>query len=140
MVSILLFLGIIALLIILLVVIIKYFSFTHYLIRGFKDGNVITFGRKRKGKDLVHQYIINKRKDFYYGNISYGGKHHVITLKDINLDPNTYLNFINNDIEKSPHLFKEGKDIYISDIGNFLPNYMDSTLYKKFPSMPIFYS
>ena len=140
MVNFLIIIGLIVLAIVLIVNIIKYFSFKRYLLSGFKDGNVITFGRKRRGKDLVHQYVINQRKDFYYGNISYGGKHKVITLKEVSCEPNTYENFINNNIVKTPHMFKEGKDIYISDIGNFLPSQMDSTLHKKFPSMPIFYS
>ncbi len=34
----------------------------------------------------------------------------------------------------------ENKDIYISDIGVYLPSYMDSKLYSKFPSMPVFYA
>lgn len=140
MVNFIIFVGIIILIVIILINIFKYISFTHYLLRGFRDGNCITFGRKRKGKDIVHQWIINHRKKFYYGNISYGGKHKVIKLKDVNLDPNTYDNLIRGNVVKIPHKFKEGADIYISDIGNFLPNYKDSQLYKEFPSMPLFYS
>lgn len=140
MVNFIIVIAVIGLFIVLLATIIKYFSFKKYLLHGFKDGNVITFGRKRRGKDLVHQYVINQRKDFYYGNISYGGKHKIVKLKDISCEPNTYDNFINDNIVKTPHLFKEGKDFYISDIGNFLPSQMDSQLHKKFPSMPIFYS
>ena len=51
----------IVLIAIILINIFKYINFKRYLLRGFKEGNVITFGRKRKGKDLVHQYVINHR-------------------------------------------------------------------------------
>lgn len=67
-------------------------------------------------------------------------KHKIISLQDVSVKPNTFNNFVTNTIEKVPHSLKEGKDIYISDIGNFLPSYMDSTLYKLYPSMPIYYS
>lgn len=106
----------------------------------FKHCNVIVAGKKGSGKDLLFQGIINKRKDFYYSNISYGGKHKIITLQEVAVNPNTYLTMVKNEIVKSPHLFKEKKDIYLSDIGNFLPSYMDSKLYQLFPSMPLFYS
>lgn len=106
----------------------------------FKIGNVIVCGHKGTGKDLVFQWIINKRKQFYYSNISYGGKHKIIKLLDVSVSPNTYDNLIKDDVVKLPHEFKEGKDIYISDGGNFLPSQMDSVLHKRFPSMPIYYS
>lgn len=107
---------------------------------NFKHCNVIVAGKKGTGKDILFNWVIKKRKDFYYSNISYGRKHKIITLKEVSCMPNTYYNLINDKVERQPHMFKEGKDIYISDIGNFLPSYMDSTLYKYFPSMPLFYS
>lgn len=106
----------------------------------FKIGNVIVCGHKGTGKDLVFQWIINKRKQFYYSNISYGGKHKIIKLLDVSVAPNTYDNLIKDNVTKIEHAFKEGKDIYISDGGNFLPSQMDSILHKRFPSMPIYYS
>lgn len=106
----------------------------------FKHTNVIVAGPKGSGKDLLFNWVINKRKDYYYSNIPYGGKHKVIKLQQVSCYPNTYDNIVNDRIEKQPHMFKEGKDIYISDIGIYLPSYMDSKLYVKFPSMPIFYA
>lgn len=130
----------IIILIIILVIVIKYRSFRRFLINNFKTCNVVVSGKKGKGKDILFQYIINARKDFYYSNISYGGKHKIVALKDISCSPNTYQELINDKVEKQPHIFKENKDFYISDGSNFLPSQMDSTLHKKFPSMPIFYS
>lgn len=128
----------------------------------FKHGNVIVGGKKGKGKDLLFNYVINKRKDYYYSNIDFSlprkvvksdfdtlkayssdkkNKYReIISLKDVSVYPNTYNNFVKEDYKIIDRRFIDGKDIYISDIGNFLPSYMDSTLYKQFPSMPLLYS
>lgn len=106
----------------------------------FKNGNVIVSGKKGRGKDLLFQYVINRRKDFYYSNISYGGYHKLISLNDVSCSPNTYDSFINDKVVKTKRLFKEKKDIYISDGGSFLPSQMDSVLHKHFPSMPLYYA
>lgn len=126
--------------ILLLVLIIKNYLVNKDTLWNFKHCNVIVAGKKRTGKDILFNWVIRKRKDFYYANISYGGKYKIIKLKEVSCEPNTYYTLINDKVVKTPHMFKEGKDIYISDIGNFLPSYMDSTLYKYFPSMPLFYS
>lgn len=106
----------------------------------FKHCNVLVAGKKGSGKDLLFQWVINKRHKFYYSNISYGGKYKKIPLKAVSCYPNDYDHIVNDNIEKTKHLFKEKSDIYISDIGVYLPSYMDSKLYQKFPSMPVFYA
>lgn len=132
--------GLIALTIITLFLIIKNKMVVSNMMWHFKHCNVIVAGKKGSGKDVLFQYVINKRKDDYYSNISYGGKFHRVSLQDVSVKDNSYLTLVKDDIIKQPHTFKDKKDIYISDIGNFLPSYMDSTLYKLFPSMPLFYS
>ena len=107
---------------------------------NFKHCNVLVGGKKGSGKDLLFQWVINKRHQYYYANIPYGHKYKKIQLKEVSTGSNDYNHIINDEIEKQPHLFKENKDIYISDIGIYLPSYMDSKLYVKFPSMPIFYA
>ncbi|MCR5462325.1 MAG: hypothetical protein K6E87_04585 [bacterium] len=124
----------------LLFLFIKYHLFTKFILKQFQISNVIVAGKKGCGKDLLFQYVINKRKDYYYSNISYGGKHKIVKLKDVSCAPNDYNKIVNDNIVKSKHLFKESKDFYISDIGVFLPSYMDSKLYVQFPSMPILYA
>lgn len=118
----------------------KHHIFISNILWHFKHTNVIVSGKKGSGKDLTFNYVIKKRKKFYYSNISYGGNHKVISLKDVSCYPNDYEHITNDNITKTPHKFKENCDIYISDIGIFLPSYMDSKLYSKFPSMPILYA
>lgn len=114
---------------------------TDNILWHFKHTNVIVCGKKGTGKDLLFQWVINKRKKHvYYSNITYGHKYKNVSLLDVSCSPNTYDNLINNNVDKQLHRFKEGCDIYISDGGNFLPSHMDSVLHKKYPSMPLYYS
>lgn len=107
----------------------------------FKHCNVIVAGKKGRGKDLLFQYVIKKRKkEDYYSNIDYGYKRNKVQLKDMKIGDNTYEDFIQNKIVKAPHKFKEKTDFYISDGGIYLPSYMDSKLYREFAGLPIFYA
>lgn len=111
------------------------------LIKIFNKNNVIVFGKKGTGKDLLFQYVINSRHQKHFSNISFSKDTSNICLKDLELKNNTYDNFINNDIffEEKKEQF-EGKDFYISDIGIMLPSQYDTKLYKSYPSFPIFYA
>ncbi|MEM0174156.1 MAG: hypothetical protein QXI16_06605 [Sulfolobaceae archaeon] len=107
----------------------------------FKAGNVIVFGAKGKGKDLIFQKVIAKRKEAYFSNMDYGYKHNYIKLSDLELGYNTYENFINDNVQvigKNEQL--EGSDIYISDAGIYLPAQYHYLLDKKYKSLPIFYA
>jgi len=137
--TILFILGLV-LLVIVLFLVFKYRRFRKYLLDNFKTNSCCVYGKKRKGKDLVFQYVIKARKDFYYANISYGGKYKIVTLGDCTVEPNTYENFIHGDFQKIKRTFYEGKDIYFSDIGNSAPSQYDSLLHRKYPSLPIFHS
>lgn len=119
----------------------KHFTTKHRIKRAFIEGNVIVSGRKRYGKDLLFQAVIKWRKETYLANIDYGGDYHHIDLKELELTPNTYDNFINGEvvpIQKNPVFEKH--DIYISDGGIYLPSQADSKLHKTYPSMPITYA
>ena len=110
------------------------------MINNFKKCNVIVFGKKGTGKDLIFQKVINSRKDTYYSNISYGGDYKDIDVKDLTTN-NTYNDFIQNKINLCDKINeREGKDIYLSDCGIILPSQYDSTLHKVFPSFSSYYA
>lgn len=107
----------------------------------FRAGNVIVFGAKGKGKDLIFQKVIRLRKKPYFANVNYGYDYNFIKLSELALGQNTYENFINDNvqvIEKNEQL--EGADIYISDAGIYLPAQYHYLLDKKYKSLPIFYA
>lgn len=124
-----------------IVLFIKHKLFMDNLYWHYKHVNVITYGKKGSGKDLVTHKVIKHRKEFYYANLPYTkDNYEIIPLQEVSVSPNTYENFVNQNIKKITPRFKEGCDIYISDIGIYLPSYMDSKLYQKYPSMPIMYA
>lgn len=132
---------IIVLALIIIVLAVKHAIFCKNIINNFKSCNVITYGKKGTGKDLLTQWVINQRKnEEYYANLSYGNKYNNVQLKAVSVEPNTYETIVNNVITLGEHKFYEKADIYISDVGIYLPSYMDSILYKKYPSLPIFYA
>lgn len=108
------------------------------VVRHFETGNVIVFGHKGKGKDLVFQKVINSRKKPYHSNLDYGGDYHPFALKDFDLK-NDYRNFIQDNVQvvdKSNYPY-EKEDVYISDGGIVLPSTYDGILSKVYPSYPV---
>jgi hypothetical protein len=112
----------------------------NYLIKVFKRNNVIVYGKKGSGKDLLFSLIINKRKKLHYSNIKYNNDTMLINVGDLTLYPNTFQNVIDGNIEKIDPNLKEKIDIYISDGGIILPSQYDYLLDKKYPSLSIFYA
>lgn len=122
------------------------FSFykTKILLRRlFSTHNIIVFGAKGKGKDLLFQKVIaslNKKKP-YMSNIDYGYKYIHKDPKELNLDPNTYQNFIAGAVIPIKHDARlEGVNYFLSDGGVFLPSQEDKTLHKDFKSFPLYYA
>jgi hypothetical protein len=108
--------------------------------KNFNMSNVLVFGKIGRGKDLLFQYVIWKRKKPYYSNLDYGFKYNHCDLKDVSVAPNTFDNLINGDVTKIKPAFNEMQDFYFSDLGVYLPSQADSLLSKKYPSFPIFYA
>lgn len=123
------------------------FAFIHtrktnrILKNAFKENSVLVFGSKGKGKDLLFQKVIYlRKKEEYLSNISYGYKGTVTPINCLSLDPNTYENFINDDISKVKKLDFEKKDYYLSDGGIHLPSQEDHYLHKRYKSLPLYYA
>lgn len=112
------------------------------LVRQFRKVNVIVFGKKGTGKDLLFQGVISaRRKEKYYANISYGyNLDKLISPKDISIMPNDYTRFINDKLVKVQLPLAQKEDVYLSDVGVYLPSTYDSTLNKTFPSFPPYYA
>ena len=122
------------------IVLVRAWLFKRHLVHEFERCNVVVAGKKGAGKDLLFQAMINARKAPYYANIDYGGDCKIVTPKHVSVSPNTYVDFITDKVTQIERVFEERRDVYISDGGIYLPSYMDSQLYKQFPSFPIFYA
>lgn len=120
---------------------IKYKLDLKFIVDKFQNGNCIVFGKKGKGKDLLFNAVINKRNVLAYSNIQYNKDLiNIKPIKDFSVEPNTYLNMLNGNIEFIPKKIKENTDFYISDGGIYLPSQYSQQLIKLYPSLPIFYA
>lgn len=111
------------------------------LVHAFENDNVIVFGLKGHGKDLIMNKVINSRNVPCYANIPYNKE--LCTQKpltDFSVAPNTSLDILNQDIQIVKKINRENTDMYISDGGIFLPSQLSNTLCKKYPSLPIYYA
>lgn len=109
-----------------------------WLVKEFRRCNVMVFGKKGSGKDVIFAHVIALRGEKHYSNIPYDDNTEVIELYEINAGDNTFEDCINGEIEKFDPRFDEGCDIYVSDAGIYFPNTLNEKLDKLYPSMPVF--
>lgn len=106
----------------------------------FNSNNVIVFGKKGTGKDIIFNSITNKRKK-YYSNVPYtNSNYELITPNQLKLGTNTFEKLLNDCIEKVNWNFQENVDVFISDCGIYLPSQYDSILHRKYGGLPLVYA
>lgn len=112
-----------------------------FLIKTFESGSVIVTGHKRRGKDMLFSYIVNRRKKPCLSNMKYSEETTIVDVQDLNLGPNDYRHFIEGDIKKIKKQKEwEGQDYYLGDGGIYLPSQHQSDLVKIYPTLPLFYA
>ena len=111
-----------------------------FIVKQFERCNIIVFGKKRTGKDLLFQFVVNKRDVPHYANIPYSAKTEIRSVKDFSCTPNTYKNFIDGTVKVIPKKNAERTDFYISDGGIILPSQYQGDLVKLYPSFPTYYA
>ena len=129
--------------VLLIVAAIVFFYFRHcknFIKREFKRCNVIVFGKKGSGKDLLFSWVIKARKSKHYSNILYDKNTEIKSLSDFSVSPNTYQNLIDGDYKVIEKKLEEKTDFYISDGGIIIPSQYNGILDKQFPSFPVFYA
>lgn len=114
-----------------------------YLKKTFKDCNVIVYGKKGRGKDLIFQEVINlRKKEAYHSNTNYGHNFVRCTPNDLALGENSYDKFIEDKVQildktKYPY---EKEDFYFSDAGVVFPSQYDNLLHKSYKTFPVAYA
>lgn len=109
-----------------------------WLLNEFRRCNVMVFGKKGSGKDVIFGHVIALRNEKHYSNIPYDYNTEVINLSDIAAGDNTFVDCINGTIRKFEPRFDEGCDIYVSDAGIYFPSTLHKALDELYPSMPVF--
>lgn len=116
-----------------------------FAISRFQKGNCIVAGHKGNGKDLFFSYVIDhrergKEKAKHYANVQYTPLTEIRRVRDFNIDPNTYENFLSDRISQCKKTLEENRDYYLSDGGLYLPSTYQDQLVKRYPSLPLFYA
>ena len=120
---------------------IKFYIGSKALVETFSDGNVITYGKKGSGKDVINNKVINARKEPCYANIPFNKEYCVEKdIKEFSVEPNTFEDILENRVKVIKKNNKEKCDYYISDGGIFLPSQYSNRLIKDYPSLPIYYA
>lgn len=108
------------------------------IVRMFEDGNVAVCGLRGRGKDMLISNVVVRRKKPYISNIDYGADFSPLELDKLNVGGNTYRNFISGSVEPYRYPYKDGTDVYISDVGVYFPAQYCNELNRDYKSLPIF--
>lgn len=110
-----------------------------WLVEQFERCNVVVYGSKGTGKDLLFSLVMNLRDDIYYANMDYGYNTVVLkSLKCLSIGDNNFNDLVNGTLRKYYDYLLKGKDIYISDAGVYFGCQNNSELDKLYPSLSIF--
>lgn len=101
----------------------------------FNSGNVCVTGLRGTGKDVLFGNVIARRKAPYVSNIDYGGYFCKVNFKDLTLSDNKFTNFVEGDIHEYNYPYPRGSDVYISDVGVYMPSQYCNELNKLYQGM-----
>lgn len=109
------------------------------VIKLFKSGNVSVCGLRGRGKDLLISNVIVRRDKPYISNIDYGGQYIPLDLTKLDVK-NNYNNLINNKMNyfNYEENYPLNTDIYISDLGVYLPSQFCNKLNNTYDYLPTF--
>lgn len=108
------------------------------IVRMFKHGNVAVCGLRGRGKDMLMANVVVRRRKPYISNVDYGGKFNELDFSAIDCGKNTYNDFISGTLKPYTFPYPDGTDVYISDVGVYLPAQYCNELNKRYPYLPVF--
>lgn len=94
-----------------------------YFVKKFKKHNICVVGMKGSGKDLLIGNVIARRKEDYISNLDYTNRKGFIPLRFENLDCGEakWTDFVDGTLPYYEFPYPYGADVYISDVGVYLP-------------------
>lgn len=112
--------------------------------RYFNEGNVCVCGERGKGKDMFFANIVARRKLPYISNVEYKYKGKIpikyfkLEFNKIDCGGNTYKEFMSGNIKPYEYPYPLGADVYISDVGVYMPSQFCNELNKEYKHIPTF--
>ena len=117
-----------------------YIKANNILVDLFCRNNVVVYGVKGRGKDLLFAHVIYLRGDIHYSNMLYNENTVVAPLSVLSCGANTFRNFVSDEILPFADVLDPGCDYYITDGGVYLPAHECTTLNKLYPGMPLYFA
>lgn len=108
------------------------------LCKLFRNHSVAVFGAKGTGKDTLFGNVIVRRKAPYVSNTNYGGLYIPLDWYAIDCGGNTYKDFMSGDLKTYTFPYPAASDIYIADVGVYLPAQYCNELNRDYKHIPIF--
>ena len=114
------------------------------IVKYFEQGNVCVCGERGRGKDMLVGNVIVRRKLDYISNCEYPRKkglqptYYPLDFAKIDCGGNTYADFMSGDIKPYTYPYPLGVDVYISDVGVYMPSQFCNELNKQYKHIPTF--
>lgn len=114
------------------------------IIKLFERGNVCVCGERGAGKDMLFANVIARRNLEYISNCAYPKakglpiKHNQLDFSAIDCGGNTYQNFMSGDVLPYVYPYPHGVDVYITDVGVYMPSQFCSELNRQYKHVPTF--
>lgn len=108
------------------------------IVKLFKRSSVCVFGLRGRGKDLLISNVVARRKEPYISNVPYGFERFELDFSKLDAGCNSYENFMDGDLSYYEFPYKPGTDIYISDVGVYLPSQYNKELNQRYKYFPTF--
>lgn len=114
------------------------------VVRMYERGNVCVCGERGAGKDMLQSNVVVRRKKEYISNIEYPKKRGLpipyipLDFNKLDCGGNTYKEFMNGNVKPYVYPYKLGVDVYISDVGVYMPSQFCNELNKEYKPIPTF--
>lgn len=114
------------------------------IVKMFDEGNVCVCGERGAGKDMLFANVIARRKLDYISNCEYARskglplKWYYLDWSKIDCGGNTYKDFMSGSVKPYSYPYPLGVDVYITDVGVYMPSQFCSELNRDYKNVPTF--
>ena len=114
------------------------------IVKLFEKGNVCVCGERGKGKDMLFANVVARRNLPYISNTAYEKNSGIqidgypLDFKKIDCGGNTYKNFLEGNILPYKYPYPLGVDVYIADVGVYMPSQFCNELNRDYKQIPEF--
>lgn len=112
------------------------------IVKQFDYGSCCVTGMRGSGKDMLVSNVVARRDLPYVSNVEYKYSSKCYEFYPFEYDKinvnNRFENFVSGKVNNYIYPYPDGTDIYISDVGVYLPSQYCNELNKVYPSLPVF--